>query len=122
MISGTGQQQAMQCQWCESTHHTVEDFQAMRESSTPQEQVNFINNVRRNDPYSNTYNEEWRQHPNFSWSGNNNPKPPGFQAPAASFPNQRQPYQPRPGQMQQQQPLYQPRQGQAFQQPPQQQY
>ncbi|CAL1407294.1 unnamed protein product [Linum trigynum] len=39
MISGTGQQQAMHCQWCESSHHTVEDCQAMRESSTPQEQT-----------------------------------------------------------------------------------
>ncbi|CAL1412546.1 unnamed protein product [Linum trigynum] len=66
MVPGTGQQQAMHCQWCESTHHTLEDCQAMLESSTPQEQVNFVNNVRRNDPYSNTYNKGWRQHPNFS--------------------------------------------------------
>ncbi|CAL1395462.1 unnamed protein product [Linum trigynum] len=39
MIPGTGQQQAMLCQWCESTHHTVEDCQAMKESTTPQEQT-----------------------------------------------------------------------------------
>ncbi|CAL1381799.1 unnamed protein product [Linum trigynum] len=57
-ISGRGQQQAMHCQWCESSHHTVEDCQTMRECITPQEQVNFINNTRRNDPYSNTYNED----------------------------------------------------------------
>ncbi|CAA0836839.1 Unknown protein, partial [Striga hermonthica] len=25
-----------------------------------------------NDPYSNTYNPGWRNHPNFSWSNNNN--------------------------------------------------
>ncbi|CAL1407102.1 unnamed protein product [Linum trigynum] len=80
MIAGTGQQQAMLCQWCESTHHTVEDCQAMRESTTPQEQVNFINNARRNDPYSNTYNEGWRQHPNFSWAGAS-PRPPASQGP-----------------------------------------
>ncbi|CAL1402145.1 unnamed protein product [Linum trigynum] len=29
----------MHCQWCESSHHTVEDFQAMRESTTPKEQT-----------------------------------------------------------------------------------
>ncbi|CAL1380994.1 unnamed protein product [Linum trigynum] len=121
LIVGTGQPQAMLCQWCESTHHTVEDCQAMKESTTPQEQVNFINNVRRNDPYSNTYNEGWRQHPNISWGGANSippvPQgPPGFQRP---------PYQPRQGQFQQsQQSLYQPIQGNAassqprpFQQP-----
>ena len=26
----------------------------------------------RNDPFSNTYNPGWRNHPNFSWSNNNN--------------------------------------------------
>ncbi|CAL1406423.1 unnamed protein product [Linum trigynum] len=97
MIPGTGQQQAMLCQWCESTHHMVEDCQAMKESTTPQEQVNFINNVRRNDPYSNTYNEGWRQHPNFSWTGPN-PRPPAPQGPPGF---QRPPYQPRQGQFQQ---------------------
>ncbi|CAL1382714.1 unnamed protein product [Linum trigynum] len=34
-------------------------------------------------PYSGTYNEGWRRHPNFSRNGNNysRPKPPGFTAP-----------------------------------------
>ena len=37
-----------------------------------------------NNPYSNTYNQRWRNHPNFSWSNNggNMPKqqgPPSFQ-------------------------------------------
>ncbi|CAL1390817.1 unnamed protein product [Linum trigynum] len=121
LIAGTGQPQAMLCQWCESTHHIVEDCQAMKESTTPQEQVNFINNVRRNDPYSNTYNEGWRQHPNFSWGGANS-RPPVPQGPPGF---QRPPYQPRQGQFQQpQQSLYQPMQGHAapsqprpFQQP-----
>ncbi|CAL1371290.1 unnamed protein product [Linum trigynum] len=97
-----------QCQWCESSNHLVEDCQAMRESTTPQEQLDFIANARRLDPYSNTYNEGWRQHPNFSW-GSNTTKPPGFPAPAGGF-QQRQPYQARQGPVPQQQP-YQPRQG-----------
>ncbi|CAL1359446.1 unnamed protein product [Linum trigynum] len=115
MLPGTGQQQAMLCHWCESTHHMVEDCQAMKESTTPQEQVNFINNVRRNDPYSNTYNEGWRQHPNFSWGGANS-RPPVPQGPPGF---QRPPYQPRQGQFQQpQQSLYQPMQGHAAQSQP----
>ena len=38
-----------------------------------------------NNPYSNTYNPGWRNHPNFSWSNNNNVQkgnpnpPPGLQ-------------------------------------------
>ncbi|CAL1379192.1 unnamed protein product [Linum trigynum] len=84
-----------QCQWCESSNHLVENCQAMRESTTPQEQLDFIANARRLDPYSNTYNEGWRQHPNFAWSSNTT-KPPGFPAPAGGF-QQRQPFQARQG-------------------------
>src|SRR5262249_54549399 len=29
-----------------------------------------------NNPYSNTYNPGWRNHPNFSWSNQQNPRPP----------------------------------------------
>ncbi|MED6179162.1 hypothetical protein PIB30_114562, partial [Stylosanthes scabra] len=53
------------------------------------EQVNFVNNQPRppyNDPHSNTYNPGWRNHPNFSWGGNqgqqrqyNNQAPQNFQ-------------------------------------------
>ncbi|XP_021279860.1 uncharacterized protein LOC110413413 [Herrania umbratica] len=51
------------------------------------ESVQFVGNFNRqqNNPYSNTYNPGWRNHPNFSWSNNagpSNPKPimpPGFQ-------------------------------------------
>ena len=37
-----------------------------------------------NNPYSNTYNASWRNHPNFSWGGQGNQKPQnhqGFQQP-----------------------------------------
>ena len=40
----------------------------------PEEEVHAMNNYNprpRNDPYSNTYNPWWRNHPNFSWSNNN---------------------------------------------------
>ena len=47
-----------------------------------QEQVNFVGNQflgrQANNPYSNTYNPGWRNHPNFSWSNNNNVVAPSF--------------------------------------------
>ncbi|XP_075475256.1 uncharacterized protein LOC142505999 [Primulina tabacum] len=40
-----------------------------------------VQNRPRNDPYSNTYNPGWRQHPNFSWGGQNSQnKPQGGQS------------------------------------------
>ncbi|CAI0395305.1 unnamed protein product [Linum tenue] len=80
--------------WGQSTRSRSSQNRAMRESSTPQEQLAFIANARRLDPYSGTYNEGWRQHLNFSWNNSNTTKPPGFPAPGGGF-QQRQPYQPR---------------------------
>ncbi|CAL1355021.1 unnamed protein product [Linum trigynum] len=39
-----------QWQWCESSSHLVEDCLAMRESTTSQEQLDFIANAQRLDP------------------------------------------------------------------------
>ncbi|XP_071922613.1 uncharacterized protein [Coffea arabica] len=48
--------------------------------------VQFVNNYNRNapnNPYSNTYNPGWRNHPNFGWKDQGNQQrptnPPGFQ-------------------------------------------
>ena len=49
------------------------------EGLTPEE-VNFINFQRQNNPYSNTYNPGWRNHPNFSWSTPNSEVKQPFQA------------------------------------------
>ena len=37
-----------------------------------EETVNYVNNFNKhgNNPYSNTYNPWWMNHPNFSWSNN----------------------------------------------------
>src|SRR5215471_9897090 len=43
------------------------------------EQINYAGNFQKppqNNPYSNTYNLGWRNHPNFSWSNQQNPRPP----------------------------------------------
>jgi hypothetical protein len=44
-------------------------------SFVDQEQANYVgqnNYPPKNNPYSNTYNPGWRNHPNFSWSNNQN--------------------------------------------------
>ncbi|KAG8478758.1 hypothetical protein CXB51_028637 [Gossypium anomalum] len=46
--------------------------------TTEEEQVNYMgnNNFRsQNNPYSNTYNAGWKNHPNFSWGGQQNQRP-----------------------------------------------
>jgi len=42
-------------------------------SNWQQEQVNYMgnNNMQNNNPYSNTYNAGWRNHPNLGWGNNN---------------------------------------------------
>ncbi|CAL1395797.1 unnamed protein product [Linum trigynum] len=74
-------------------------------------------NARGNNPYNNTYNPGWRNHPNFAWSSPTNPRPPIFQGSTVNN-------QPRPTFIQQipqfqnsnfQQP-YQAQGGQGFQQ------
>ena len=52
-------------------------FMGEHQATSPrpeEEEVQAMNNYNprpRNDPYSNTYNPGWRNHPNFSWSNNN---------------------------------------------------
>ncbi|KMT03871.1 hypothetical protein BVRB_8g188080 [Beta vulgaris subsp. vulgaris] len=52
----------MPCNLCRGAHLTNECINA--------EQAQYVSNFSRppnNDPYSNTYNPGWRNHPNFSW-------------------------------------------------------
>ncbi|XP_073120170.1 uncharacterized protein [Henckelia pumila] len=57
----------------------AEHFMKYCQTSNPSYQpdggmVNHVGNQNRprNDPFSNTYNPGWRQHPNFLWGGQNN--------------------------------------------------
>ena len=63
------------------------------------EQANYVGNQfqkrQANNPYSNTYNPGWRNHPNFSWSNNNNMAAPNNMAKAQSPPSFQQPQQDR---------------------------
>jgi len=62
------------CELCRGNHDT---------SVCPtmeQEQVDFVGNNRNsNSGYGNTYNQNWKNHPNFGWRSGGNGNPPGFQ-------------------------------------------
>jgi hypothetical protein len=61
---------------CGSMDHTYMECQlGIQESGL--DQINALNNFGRpqNDPYSNTYNPGWRNHPNFSYKNNQNMVP-----------------------------------------------
>ncbi|KAL5558977.1 hypothetical protein UlMin_035188 [Ulmus minor] len=78
------QETGVSCVLCNGTHR----FESCPSNS---ESVCYVGNINRNNnPFSNTYNLGWRQHPNFSWSNqgagqgsNSTPQrpqfPPGFQ-------------------------------------------
>ncbi|KAM1338912.1 hypothetical protein ACFXTH_037936 [Malus domestica] len=65
------------CIICSETTHDI--TQCPNKDSYPelvQEHVNMVNNfIRpRSEPYSNTYNPGWKNHPNLSWGGNQQPR------------------------------------------------
>jgi hypothetical protein len=74
------------CQICKMNEHVTYDcptFPSFKECL--HEQANALNSFERpnQNPYSQTYNPGWRNHPNFNWkSGNNNAQTsqPQFQA------------------------------------------
>ncbi|XP_062025089.1 uncharacterized protein LOC133741154 [Rosa rugosa] len=63
------------CLLCESPSHVTQEWHlAHQYPDFVEEQARVINNFQgrqqKNDPYSPTYNPGWRNHPNFSWGGN----------------------------------------------------
>ncbi|CAN6585778.1 unnamed protein product [Malus baccata var. baccata] len=65
------------CIICSETTHDI--TQCPNKDNYPelvQEHVNMVNDfIRpRSDPYSNTYNPGWKNHPNLSWGGNQQPR------------------------------------------------
>jgi hypothetical protein len=60
------------CSFCSSTTHQVNNCSTVRNyTDVSNEQVNVAFFRPGNDPYSNTYNLRWRNHPNFSWKSPN---------------------------------------------------
>ena len=64
------------CELCGDVGHTSQVCEVENPfSSNGAESVNFVGNQynqQRGNPYSNTYNPGWRNHPNLSWGGNQN--------------------------------------------------
>ncbi|MED6179085.1 hypothetical protein PIB30_113907, partial [Stylosanthes scabra] len=76
----------------------------------PVEQANYMGNQQRqpfHNPNSNTYNPGSRNHPNFGWGGDQNPRNNNFQTRPPFQPQQRPPYQ-QPPPFSQQNNLHQP--------------
>jgi hypothetical protein len=69
-------QQIAQVEVCAICSHSCYTTETCPMSSfANQEYVNYVghnNYPPKNNPYSNTYNAGWRNHPNFSWSNNQN--------------------------------------------------
>ncbi|XP_031277994.1 uncharacterized protein LOC116136420 [Pistacia vera] len=76
---------ASMCDFCGEDHPNHECQSGnMFAINSMHDQANYVSNFRwpNNNPYSETYNPVWRNHPNFSWSNNNQVKQPlpGFQS------------------------------------------
>ncbi|XP_052297041.1 uncharacterized protein LOC127902243 [Citrus sinensis] len=76
------------CNICNSNDHFTQEcptLPALKECLN--DQANVINTFNKPNPYSQTYNPGWKNHPNFSWRNNNNaqssqaPPPQNFQNP-----------------------------------------
>lgn len=79
------------CEICGTQGHTIAECTLLAETSS--DKVNYA----QGNPYSNTYNHGWRNHPNFSYK-NNNPtqnstpqRPSGFQTQRPNQPMQSTP-------------------------------
>ncbi|XP_052290406.1 uncharacterized protein LOC102613348 [Citrus sinensis] len=80
--------QEIACNICNSNDHFTQEcptLPALKECLN--DQANVINTFNKPNPYSQTYNPGWKNHPNFSWRNNNNaqssqaPPPQNFQNP-----------------------------------------
>jgi hypothetical protein len=71
------------CSFCSSPAHHANDCPIIGQfSEMNNEQVNAAFSRPGNDPYSNSYNPGWRNHPNFSWRA----QAPGNSAPPQGMP------------------------------------
>ncbi|KAL0438927.1 UNVERIFIED_CONTAM: hypothetical protein Slati_2375700 [Sesamum latifolium] len=78
------------CGACGEMGHLSQDCQ-VGNSKIINEDANFVSHGGRSNfnPYSNTYNPEWRSHPNFSWSNNQqqgSTRPPQLRQPPPQEP------------------------------------
>ena len=77
--------QAMSCSICQSFEHLVAEcptIPIVREMFGDQSNVIGQFKPNNNASYGNTYNSNWRNHPNFSWK----PRPPQYTQPSQALP------------------------------------
>ncbi|XP_073265902.1 uncharacterized protein [Populus alba] len=88
-LKKSGQLKSVQdivCQICETNEHATNDCPTLPSfKECLHEQAHALNSFQRpnHNPYSQTYNPGWRNHPNFSWKSDNNntqTSQPPFQA------------------------------------------
>ncbi|XP_021737862.1 uncharacterized protein LOC110704391 [Chenopodium quinoa] len=107
--AGTSNTPQELCQLCHVQGHVAPDcpqiLQNTEEMSIEQANAFYSSNPKRPyDPYSNTYNEGWKHHPNFSYKNTqaqqNPPQPNNYNQPPPGFqqrpPSTQQPMQPQP--------------------------
>ena len=59
------------CDHCARNHSSVNCQMGNPFAQLSYGQANYVSNFQcQNNPYSNTYNPGWKNHPNFSWSNN----------------------------------------------------
>ena len=75
----SGQTASVLCIWGQGPHPSepCQVGNAMKTESMPMDQANFVGNFNRqqNNPYSDSYNPSWKNHPNFSWNNTHNAMP-----------------------------------------------
>ncbi|KAI3729641.1 hypothetical protein L6452_18302 [Arctium lappa] len=59
-VAPTSTVQSIQCTYCGEGHH-------FEHCPGNPERVNYVSSNNKGGPFSQTYNPEWRNHPNFSW-------------------------------------------------------
>jgi len=85
------------CEMCGLQGHVAAECHSMYQGVEHANAMQNFNPRPQNNPYSNTYNPGWRNHPNFSYR-NNNPLPPNAPQPQPPGFQYRAPYNPPPQQ------------------------
>ena len=77
--------QSVTCDFCQGNHDSL-DCQVGNTFAPSNTNANYVSNYGRpqqfsnnNNPYSNTYNPGWRNHPNLQWGNQNQQKAPQFE-------------------------------------------
>ncbi|GFS37337.1 hypothetical protein Acr_00g0051420 [Actinidia rufa] len=83
------------CVLCDTMDHCTEVCPIVAGVKETRGQVNVVGQFSRNggNPYSNTYNPGWRNHPNFGWRQEGQQNMQNFSQNSQNFQSQQQPYQ-----------------------------